>query len=114
MRTAGIDRRRPLGSPAMPLDPEEAPTSARPPGQNAWPLGFDVERPDQASQYRLIVNQVVIGVEVNLLSFDRLAGAHCLARLSVGWTQVTSLGEFLVANMDHEAIRAGVGSAQLG
>ena len=78
----------------------------------AWPLGFDVERPDQASQYRLIFNQVSIGVEVSRLSFDRLAGAHCLARMSVSWTQVTALGEFLVQHMDHEAVRAGMGSTE--
>jgi hypothetical protein len=81
--------------------------------RGGWPLGFDVERPDQASQYRIIVNQAAIGVEVNRLSFDRLAGAHCLARLSVSWTQVTALGEFLVAHMEHEAIRAGVDSGNL-
>ena len=76
--------------------------------RGSWPLGFDVERPDQASQYRIIFNQVPIGLEVNRLSFDRLAGAHCLARMSVSWTQVTALGEFLVQHMDHEAIRAGL------
>jgi hypothetical protein len=76
--------------------------------RGSWPLGFDVERPDQTYQYRIIFNQVPIGLEVNRLSFDRLAGAHCLARISVSWTQVTALGEFLVQHMDHQAIRAGL------
>jgi hypothetical protein len=76
----------------------------------SWPLGFDVERPSPDSHYRVIVNTQPVGVEVNRISFDRLAGAHCVARLSVSWTQVTALGEFLVQHMDHEAIRAGVGS----
>jgi len=76
----------------------------------SWPLGFDLESPSPASHYRLIVNTQPVGVEVNPISFDRLAGAHCIVRLSVSWTQVTALGEFLVRHMDHEAIRAGVGS----
>lgn len=80
--------------------------------KGGWPLGFDVQRPDKASHYRLVINTQLIGVEVNRLSFDRLAAAHCLARLSVSWTQVTALGEFLVQHMDHDAIRAGVGARE--
>jgi hypothetical protein len=74
-----------------------------------WPVGFDLERTER-SLCRVVVAQQATGLEVNGLSIDRLAGAHCLARLSVSWTEVTSLGEFLLEHMDHEAMRAGVGS----
>ena len=51
-----------------------------------------------------------IELDVDPLSLDRLTAAHCVARVGLSGMAVTTLGKFLWKHMDHEAIRAGMGT----